>query len=78
MMEKAAIIIAISVQFGGLVWYVSTLDNSVEVNAREIARHEISINKLEDTAQSQALMSARIDENIKAIREMMERSRREQ
>jgi hypothetical protein len=73
MMEKAAIIIAISVQFGGLVWYVSTLDNSVEVNAREIARHEISINKLEDTAQSQALMSARIDENIKAIRETLEK-----
>jgi hypothetical protein len=72
-MEKAAIIIAISVQFGGLVWYVSTLDNSVEVNAREIARHEISINKLEDTAQSQALMSARIDENIKAIRETLEK-----
>jgi len=73
MMEKAAIIIAISVQFGGLVWYVSTLDNSVEANAREIARHEISINKLEDTAQSQALMSARIDENIKAIRETLEK-----
>ena len=73
MMEKAAIIIAISVQFGGLVWYVSTLDNSVDVNAREIARHEISINKLEDTAQSQALMSARIDENIKAIRETLEK-----
>lgn len=72
-MEKAAIIIAISVQFGGLVWYVSTLDNSVDVNAREIARHEISINKLEDTAQSQALMSARIDENIKAIRETLEK-----
>ena len=72
-MEKAAIIIAISVQFGGLVWYVSTLDNSVEANAREIARHEISINKLEDTAQSQALMSARIDENIKAIRETLEK-----
>lgn len=72
-MEKAAIIIAISVQFGGLVWYVSTLDNGVDVNAREIARHEISINKLEDTAQSQALMSARIDENIKAIRETLEK-----
>lgn len=73
MMEKAAIIIAISVQFGGLIWYVSTLDSGVESNAREIARHEISINKLEDTAQSQALMSARIDENIKAIRDTLEK-----
>ena len=34
---------------------------------------EISIEKLEDTAQSQALMSARIDENIKAIRETLEK-----
>jgi hypothetical protein len=73
MIERAAIIIGISLQFGGLVWYVSTLDNSVETNAREIARHEISINKLEDTAQSQALMSARIDENIKAIRDTLEK-----
>tara|TARA_B100001939_G_C16732634_1_gene526165 strand:- start:360 stop:593 length:234 start_codon:yes stop_codon:yes gene_type:complete len=73
MMERVAIIIGISLQFGGLVWYVSTLDNNVETNAREIARHEISINKLEDTAQSQALMSARIDENIKAIRETLEK-----
>jgi len=73
MMERIAIIIGISLQFGGLVWYVSTLDNNVETNAREIARHEISINKLEDTAQSQALMSARIDENIKAIRETLEK-----
>ncbi len=72
-MERVAIIIGISLQFGGLVWYVSTLDNNVETNAREIARHEISINKLEDTAQSQALMSARIDENIKAIRETLEK-----
>jgi len=72
-MERAAIIIAISAQFGGLVWYVSTLDNNVDTNTREIARHEISIGKLEDTAQSQALMSARIDENIKAIRETLEK-----
>jgi hypothetical protein len=72
-MERAAIIIAISVQFGGLVWYVSTLDNNVDTNTREIARHEISIEKLEDTAQSQALISARIDENIKSIRETLEK-----
>jgi len=72
-MEKVALIIAISLQVGGVVWYVSTLGSDVDENATNIARHEISIDKLENTAQAQALMSARIDENIKAIRETLEK-----
>lgn len=66
-------IVAIVCQTVALVWYVSTLDASVETNAREIARHEVRIMEVERTAQNQAVMLARIDENIKAIRDNLER-----
>ena len=64
----ATFILAIAAQTIGLVWYMSSLDADVETNAREIARHEIRINEVEKTAQLQAIMLGRIDENIKAIR----------
>ena len=56
----------------GLIWYVSTLDASVSTNAREIARHEVRIMEIEKTSQLQAVMLGRIDENIKAIRMVIE------
>lgn len=65
----ATFVLAIILQTAGLVWYMSTLDSNVTVNAREIARHEIRINEIEKTSQMQAVMLGRIDENIKAIRE---------
>ena len=68
-------ILAIIIQTFGVVWYVSNLDASVGVNVRDIARHEIRIAEIEKTQQELALMNARIDENIKAIRDMMEKSR---
>jgi uncharacterized membrane protein YciS (DUF1049 family) len=64
-------VLGIVLQTIALVWYVSALDSTVETNAREIARHEIRINEIERTAQLQAVMLGRIDENIKAIREML-------
>ena len=68
----ATFILAIAAQTVGLVWYMSSLDSTVENNAREIARHEIRINEVEKTAQLQAVSLGRIDENIKAIRNMVE------
>ena len=59
-------VVAIFLQTVSLVWYVSSLDNSVKNNEREILRNETIV-------QSQALTLARIDENIKSIRVMMEK-----
>jgi hypothetical protein len=67
------VIVTIVMQSLGLVWYVSTLDASVSTNAREIARHEVRIIEIEKTSQLQAVMLARIDENIKAIRMVIEK-----
>lgn len=39
---------------------------------KDIARHEIRIDKLEDTTRELSIMNARIDENIKAIRSVLE------
>jgi len=69
----ATFILAIVVQTVGLVWYMSSLDANVTTNAREIARHEIRINEIEKTAQLQAVMLGRIDENIKAIRDAVDK-----
>lgn len=71
------LVIAIICQTVALVWYVSSLDNSVKNNAREILRHEVRIDTLDRVVQSQALTLARIDENIKSIRLMMEDNRRD-
>jgi hypothetical protein len=67
------VIVTIVMQSLGLVWYVSTLDASVSTNAREIARHEVRIIEIEKTSQLQAVMLGRIDENIKAIRMVIEK-----
>lgn len=66
------LVVAILCQTVAVVWYISTLDSNVEVNMKDIARHEIRIDKLEDTTKELSIMNARIDENIKAIRSVLE------
>lgn len=66
------LVVAIICQTVAVVWYISTLDSNVEVNMKDIARHEIRIDKLEDTTKELSIMNARIDENIKAIRNTLE------
>jgi len=68
-------LIGILFQTGALVWYVSSLASSIELNSRDLSRHELRINNLTSIIQSQAVTLGRMDENIKSIREMMESSR---
>lgn len=65
-------ILAIVGQTVALVWYVSTLDASVENNSRDILRNETRIESLEKTVQQQAVTLARIDANLEAIRNIVE------
>lgn len=71
-------IVAIIMQTAALVWYVSTLDSAIKQNAKDILRNETRLDSIESIVQSQAVTLGRMDENIKAIREMMERRRIEQ
>jgi hypothetical protein len=70
-------IVAIVLQTAALVWYVSTLDSAIKQNSKDILRNETRLNTIERIVQSQAVTLGRMDENIKAIREMMERNRSE-
>ena len=68
-------VLAILCQTIALVWFVASLNNSIQSNTREIVRHETRLIALEAIVQTQAITMARIDENIKSIRQMMEDSR---
>ena len=69
------LILAIISQPIAIVWYISTLNSNVETNMKDIARQEIRLERLEQTTKELSIFNARIDENIKAIREMMESGR---
>ena len=68
-------ILAIVGQTIALVWFVASLDSEIESNTRELVRHETRLIALESIVQSQAVAMGRIDENIKAIKNMMENDR---
>jgi hypothetical protein len=58
-----------------LVWFVASLNSDIETNTKELVRHETRLIALEVSVQSQAVAMGRIDENIKAIKDMMENDR---
>ena len=66
-------VLAIVAQTVALVWYISSLDSSVKANAIDIIRNETRLGSLENIVQAQAVTLGRIDENIKAIRESVEK-----
>jgi len=67
-------ILAIIAQTIALIWFVATLRSDVDMNQSQILRHEVRIETVENIVQNQAVMLARIDENLKAIRDAIERS----
>lgn len=66
-------IFAIACQTVALIWFVATLRNDVDINKVEIMRLDVRASSLEAIVQSQAVTLARIDENLKAIREILDR-----
>jgi len=73
-------ILAIAAQTVALIWFVATLRNDVDNNSIRLERvetvYDTRIGSLENIVQNQAVMLARIDENLKAIREAVERNER--
>jgi len=67
-------ILAIIAQTIALIWFVATLRSDVDMNQSQILRHEVRIETVENIVQNQAVMLARIDENLKAIRDAIERN----
>jgi NhaP-type Na+/H+ or K+/H+ antiporter len=71
-----SIIFAVVAQTITIVWFIAGLNASIERNSRDIIRHETRIESLETIVQSQAVSMARMDENIQAIRAMLEQMAR--
>ena len=67
-------ILAIICQTIALIWFVATLRNDVDNNASEIVRTQIQVESIDRIVRDQSLLLARIDENLKAIKEAIERS----
>jgi len=72
------LIFAIMIQTIAFVWFMATLRNDVDNNSFRLERvytiHETRITSLEKVVQDQSVMLARIDENLKAIRDAIERN----
>lgn len=67
------LIFGLLVQAGAIVWTVSMMMGDIERNMRDIMEVQITVSELEAVVQSQEVSLARIDENIKAIREAVEK-----
>lgn len=67
-----AFIFAILCQTVALVWFFASLSNGLDSNTKDIVRQDARIDALEQSVQGQAVMLARIDENLKAIRDIIE------
>ena len=67
------LIFGLIAQAAAIVWTVSMMMSDIERNGEEIMRLQSRMSIVEDAAQRQAVSMARIDENIKAIRQTVEK-----
>lgn len=67
------LIIGLLTQGAAIVWTVSMMMSDIEDNRDDILANQANIQRLNLAVQTQAISNARIDENIKAIRDIMER-----
>ena len=67
------LIFGLIAQAAAIVWTVSMMMSDIERNNEEIMRLQSRMAIVEDATQRQAISMARIDENIKAIRQSVEK-----
>ena len=67
------LVIGLVTQGAAIVWTVSMMMSVIESNREKIIETQQRIGRLENSSQKQAIAIARIDENIKAIREAVEK-----
>lgn len=67
------LVIGLVTQGAAIVWTVSMMMSDIESNREKIIETQQRIGRLEDSSQTQAIAIARIDENIKAIRQAVEK-----
>ncbi|MFB6225273.1 MAG: hypothetical protein ABEI13_02345 [Candidatus Paceibacteria bacterium] len=68
-----SLIFAIACQTATLIWFVAQLSGDLNEAKKDIIRLETRTDSLEKVVQDQAVTMARMDENIKAIRDAVEK-----
>jgi type VI protein secretion system component VasK len=71
------LIIGLMTQGAAIVWTVSMMMSDIESNREDLIELQARVQATERSSQQQAISMARIDENIKAIRDTIERMARE-
>jgi len=73
-----SLIFALIIQAAAIVWTVSNMSSTIDRNTMDIVRLDARTASLEKIVQDQAVAMARIDENIKAIRQYVEQMIKQQ
>lgn len=68
----ATLLFGLLTQAAAIVWTVSMMLSDIESNQADIMEMQMRLAALEEIVQSQAVSMARIDENIKTIRNIVE------
>ena len=66
-------LLALGLQFVYMVNFISTLDSRIVTNEKDIARQEARLSSIESVVQAQAVSLGRIDENIRHIKNSVDR-----
>ena len=67
------LIVGLITQGAAIVWTVSMMMADISDNREDIVNVQERVGRLEDAVHEQAVSMARIDENIKAIRQAVEK-----
>lgn len=67
------LVFAILIQTVSLVWFISQLNSAVEANTSDISVVQAEVKVMETLIQGQEVYIARIDENLKAIRDAVDK-----
>ncbi len=69
----AMFLFALGLQFVYFVSFITELEAGISNNEREIERQAVKLNVIEKNVQGQQVSLARIDENIRHIRETVDK-----
>lgn len=68
----ATLLFGLLTQAAAIVWTVSMMLSDIESNRDDIIEMQMRLSAVEEIVQGQAVALARIDENLKAIRNVVE------
>ena len=69
----ATLLLGLITQAGAIVWTVSMMMSDIDRNTQSISTVNMRLGEVEDSVHMNDIATARIDENIKAIRKAVEK-----